>query len=255
MARIAIIGGSGLNALPGLQHGQDIALDTPWGRPSSPVRAGRLAGQASAHEVFFLARHGLGHHIPPHRINYRANMQAIASLRPDYVLAVTAVGGIARFASPGSLIVPEQIIDYSHGREHTYYDGGSVEDADAVRHVDFTHPYCGTLRSAWLEAARASGVSCHDGGVYGVTQGPRLETAAEIERMRRDGCDLVGMTGMPEAGLARELGLCYANCSVVANWAAGLADGEITMAAIEAQLETGMEAVRRVLYHWINESG
>ncbi len=244
MARIAIVGGSGLSELPGMEQAQTLDLETPWGKPSSSISSGIISG----HTVFFLARHGIPHRIPPHCINYRANMQAIASLKPDFVVAVAAVGGIAEFAAPTALVIPDQLIDYSTGRKHTYSDSSDV----LLAHVDFTNPYDEDLRLSLLAAAVEIGIQCHDGGVYGVTQGPRLETAAEIRRMKADGCDLVGMTGMPEAGLARELGLVYANLSVVANWGAGLSDGEITMDAIEANLKKGMEAVRTVLYRWLS---
>lgn len=247
MARIAIIGGSGLSDFPGMTNSLSIDLDTPWGKPSSTIQSGQLCGGVKGHDVFFLARHGNPHRIPPHCINYRANMQAIASLRPDFVVAVAAVGGIAEFAFPAALVIPNQIIDYSYGREHTYSDSPDVP----LAHVDFTNPYDENLRQALLAAAAESEITCHDGGVYGVTQGPRLETAAEIRRLKADGCDLVGMTGMPEAGLARELGLVYANLSVVANWGAGLSDGEITMKEIGRNLEAGMDAVHKLLGHWV----
>jgi len=210
---LAIIGGTGLYALAGLD---DIATHTPqtrYGTPSGPIRVGTLGGV----RVAFLARHGEGHSIPPHKINYRANLAALQGLGASRVLALNTVGGITERYGPRVLACPDQLIDYTWGRISTL-----CEEADAeVLHVDFGEPYTPSLRAAILAAAREASVPVVDGGCYGATQGPRLETRAEIARLRRDGCDLVGMTGMPEAGLARELGLDYASLAIVANWAAG----------------------------------
>ena len=238
MSELAIIGGSGLDRLEGLEITGAAPVSTPYGPTSAPVVRGRLAGA----EVLFLARHGSGHTIPPHRINYRANIRALADLGAREVVAVAAVGGIAPALGPGAIAVPAQVIDYTWGREQTFWGEGAE-----VRHVDFTRPYAEPLRARLLAAAKAVGETVHDGGTYGATQGPRLESAAEIDRMARDGCDLVGMTGMPEAALARELGLAYACCALVVNAAAGRGPAEITMAAIEANLVEGMARVRRIL--------
>jgi len=238
---LAVIGGTGLQRLEGLELLGREAVETPYGAPSAPLARGRLAGR----ELLFLARHGEGHTIPPHRINYRANLWALKEAGAPRILAVAAVGGIDPALAPGELVLPDQLIDYTHGREVTFFDGDGTPDG--VVHVDFTEPYDARLRALLRRAAEEGGVPLRDGGVYGCTQGPRLETAAEIRRMARDGCTLVGMTGMPEAALARELGLPYCCLAVVANAAAGLTQDPITMDQIHAALEDGMARVRRLL--------
>jgi len=210
---LAVIGGTGLYALAELQDLQTQQPVTRYGALSGPVRIGTLAGR----RVAFLARHGEGHTVPPHQINYRANLAALQALGARRVLALNTVGGITGRFGPRVLACPDQLIDYTWGRISTL----SEEPGTEVLHVDFGEPYTRSLRVAVLAAASRAGVGLVDGGCYGATQGPRLETRAEIARMRRDGCDLVGMTGMPEAGLARELGLDYACLAIVANWAAG----------------------------------
>lgn len=239
MAKLAIIGGTGLTQLKELEIARREVLLTPYGEPSAPITHGKLCGKT----VVFLPRHGNAHTIPPHQVNYRANIWALNQLGIERVIAVAAVGGISPAMTPARLAFPDQIIDYTYGREQTYYDGHSRE----VTHIDFTQPYCAELRDSLLQAARLAGLAAVEGGTYGATQGPRLETAAEIDRLERDGCDIVGMTGMPEAALARELGLCYATCAVVANRAAGKGEGEISMQDLEANLKQGMEKVRRLL--------
>jgi 5'-methylthioinosine phosphorylase len=235
MGRIAIIGGSGFSALAGSPVPPGPGIDTPYGETSAPIAKGCLAGR----EILFLPRHGVGHRIPPHRVNYRANLWALKEVGAEFVVALAAVGGISTAFGPGVLAVPDQLIDYTYGREQTFSDGSG----DAVFHIDFTHPYSDQLRQALLIAGRAAGLDPVDGGTYAATQGPRLETAAEVVRLERDGCDLVGMTGMPEAALARELGLRYACCAFVVNWAAGKDGGEILMADIEANLTRCAKAV------------
>jgi len=227
---LAIIGGTGVYRLAALEGAEAVQGDTPYGAPSGPVRVGRLAGR----RVAFLARHGEGHSLPPHRVNYRANLWQLKALGARRVLAINTVGGITDRFGPRVLALPDQLIDYTWGRTSSFWDGEGGE----VLHVDFGDPYTPSLRKAVREAAARSGTALVDGGCYGATQGPRLETRAEIARMRRDGCDLVGMTGMPEAGLARELGLDYACLAVVANWAAGCGDdAEITLAEVLANVE------------------
>jgi 5'-methylthioinosine phosphorylase len=227
---LAVIGGTGLYKLAGLEGVEALVGDTVHGAPSGPVRVGRIAG----HRVAFLARHGEDHSIPPHRVNYRANLRRLQDLGAVRVLAINTVGGITERFAPRTLACPDQIIDYTWGRISTFWD----ESGGDPLHVDFTEPYSTGLRRAVLNAALRVGVGIIDGGCYGATQGPRLESKAEIARLRRDGCDLVGMTGMPEAGLARELGLDYASLAVVANWAAGCGDGgEITLAEVVANVE------------------
>ncbi|MCR6496551.1 S-methyl-5'-thioinosine phosphorylase [Thermomonas sp. S9] len=210
---LAVIGGTGVYALGELADVETHQPVTPYGAPSGPVRVGQYAGR----RVAFLARHGEGHSLPPHRINYRANLAALKALGAQRVLALNTVGGITEGYGPRVLACPDQLIDYTWGRISTFCE----EPGSEVLHVDFGDPYTLALRQAVLRAAARAGVSVVDGGCYGATQGPRLETRAEVARMRRDGCDLVGMTGMPEAGLARELGLDYACLAIVANWAAG----------------------------------
>lgn len=210
---LAVIGGTGLYRLAALDDVETVLRETPYGDPSGPARIGRFG----AHRIAFLARHGEQHSLPPHRVNYRANLWMLKELGISRILAVNAVGGITERYAPRAIGVPDQIIDYTWGRISTLCE----EPGSDVQHVDMTEPYTQSLRAALLDAARVAHVAVIDGGCYGATQGPRLETKAEIVRMRRDGCDLVGMTGMPEAGLARELGLDYACLALVANWAAG----------------------------------
>ncbi len=210
---LAVIGGTGVYALGELTDVESHQPVTPYGAPSGPVRIGTYAGR----RVAFLARHGEGHSLPPHKINYRANLAALKALGVTRVLALNTVGGITERFGPRVLACPEQLIDYTWGRISTLCE----EPGSEVLHVDFGDPYTPPLRRQVVAAAAQAGVALVDGGCYGATQGPRLETRAEIARMRRDGCDLVGMTGMPEAGLARELGLEYACLAIVANWAAG----------------------------------
>ena len=237
---LAIIGGTGLTQLSTLAVAHREVVRTPYGEPSSALVFGELAGRAAV----FLARHGHGHTIPPHRVNYRANLWALKQRGAHAVLAVAAVGSI-RDCLPGDLVVPHQLIDYTAGRAHTLFDGADQK----VVHVDFTHPYTPAFRARCLEAARAGNIAVRDGGVYGAVSGPRLETAAEIDRMERDGATLVGMTGMPEAVLARELDLPYAALCVVVNHAAGRGDSaeRVSMERIAKVLHTTMERVHAVL--------
>jgi 5'-methylthioinosine phosphorylase len=238
---LAIIGGSGLTRLSSLAVAHREVMRTPYGEPSSALVFGQIAGT----NVVFLARHGHGHTIPPHRVNYRANIWALKQRGVDSILAAASVGAISPQYAPGDLVLPAQLIDYTSGREHTYFDGGDRR----VVHVDFTHPYSSELRARCLSAARRAGVAIHDGGVYGAVSGPRLETAAEIDRMERDGATIVGMTGMPEAGLARELGIAYASISVVVNRAAGRGDSAtaVSIERIADVLETAMDKVRLLI--------
>ncbi len=239
MADLAIIGGTGLTSLKNLEIERREVMHTPYGEPSGPLVHGLLCGK----QVVFLPRHGSAHTIPPHEVNYRANLWALQHIGITKVIAVAAVGSIAPSMMPEALVIPDQIIDYTWSRQHTFFQG----ELSQVTHIDFTEPYCSDLRKLLVAAGKAAGIAVIDGGTYGATQGPRLETAAEITRMERDGCDIVGMTGMPEAALARELELCYAACAVCANWAAGRGDGEISMEDIEKNLKVGMDRVRGLL--------
>jgi 5'-methylthioadenosine phosphorylase len=238
---LAIIGGSGLAKLGNLKVTKRKEMRTPYGEPSAPLTLGEIAGR----EGVFLARHGDGHTVAPHEVNYRANLWALKDAGAREVVSVATVGGIAAHAGPGALLVPDQIIDYTWGRASTFFEGPGVP----VKHIDFTEPYSGPLRAKILAAARSCGEAIRDGGVYATTQGPRLETAAEIERLARDGGDIVGMTAMPEAALARELDLAYATIAVVANHAAGRGNSRtaISLEAITAVLDEAMARVRRIL--------
>jgi 5'-methylthioinosine phosphorylase len=234
---LAIIGGTGLSRLGNLEPSRRQLVRTPYGEPSGPLTFGAIDGTP----VVFLARHGYGHTLPPHQVNYRANLWALRDQGADEIVSIASVGGIRAGLEPGDLVVPHQIIDYTGGRRNTFF-----EDGAPVTHIDFTEPYTAALRRRLLDAAAACGEEAADGAVYAATQGPRLETAAEIDRLARDGADLVGMTGMPEAALARELDLAYAALAVVVNHAAGRGNSArgIHLRAIE---ETMADAMRRVL--------
>jgi 5'-methylthioinosine phosphorylase len=239
MKQLAIIGGTGIDELDGLDIVQSHSIQTPFGAPSRPIQEGSLGGT----RLFFLQRHGSPGAIPPHLINYRANLWALHSLGVEDIVAINAVGGITEAMRPGRLVIPDQLIDYTWGREHSFDDGSSGQ----VMHIDFTEPYDLDLRLALLEAAAASHIPHEASGVHAVTQGPRLETAAEITRLARDGCDVVGMTGMPEASLARELGLAYSSVCMVVNAAAGLGDLPISIDMMHEILRREASVVRQLL--------
>jgi len=241
-AKIAIIGGTGMTQLDGLEIIRREAVYTPYGETSGFL----VFGQLNHKEICFLPRHGHSHTIPPHKVNYRANIWALASMGVTDVIAVNAVGGIVENTPPGRIVIPSQIIDYTYDREHTFSDGNNIN----VQHIDFTQPYSEVLRNNFITAAQKANVELVTGGVYGVTQGPRLETAAEVNRLEQDGCTLIGMTGMPEAALARELGLNYISCSFVVNWAAGRGEQDIH-ADIEKYLEEAMLSVKKILKAFI----
>lgn len=240
MAKLAVIGGTGLTEIPELERVATHRISTAYGEPSADIIEANLNGQ----EVYFLPRHGEQHSIAPHRINYRANIAALHQLGVTDIIAIAAVGGIAPMLNPGRLVCPDQIIDYTYGREQTFYSANFSPE----QHIDFTYPYTQALRQQLLTAASEMGLSMEADGVYGTTQGPRLETAAEIRRMAQDGCTIVGMTGMPEAALARELAINYACCALVVNWAAGINGEQIEMAAIEQVLEHGMSELKQLLF-------
>lgn len=243
MSSIAIIGGSGLDRLEGIEDSRTESTTTPYGDPSDSLTIGLLQGES----LIFLARHGAAHTIPPHKVNYRANLWALKQAGAGTIISVCAVGGIRADIKPGMIVIPDQIVDYTWSREHTLYD----QDLESVTHIDFTEPYCEKLRQALIDAASDASIKINSNATYGATQGPRLETAAEIDRMEKDGCDIVGMTGMPEASIARELGLCYAAIAVSANNAAGRGNGPIEMDEILSNLHTGMQHVRLILQHVI----
>lgn len=246
---LGIIGGSGLAQLANLEITRRQVVRTPYGEPSGALTFGTIRER----EVVFLARHGYGHTIPPHEVNYQANIWALHAEKARDVVAVASVGGIRADLAPGVLVVPDQIIDYTHGRNSTFFD----QPDRSVTHIDFTHPYCDALRGRLLKAALAAGEPVVNGGTYAATQGPRLETAAEVNRLERDGADMVGMTGMPEAALARELGMCYAAIAVVVNYAAGrgTSAGGVRLDEINAISQAAMARVRRVLDHLLAGDG
>ncbi len=238
---LAIIGGSGLTTLSNLDVSHREVVRTPYGEPSGAIVFGEICGQPA----MFLPRHGYGHTIPPHMVNYRANIWALHHHRATGIISVASVGGIRADLAPGDVVLPHQIIDYTWGRQATFFDGG----ATPVTHIDFTEPYDGLLRARIAAAATAVGVLIKDDAVYAATQGPRLETAAEIDRLERDGAHVVGMTGMPEAVLAREIGLPYAAINVVANHAAGRGSSAhgIHFESLEHVLQEAMGRVRSVI--------
>ncbi|HXW64900.1 MAG TPA: S-methyl-5'-thioinosine phosphorylase [Burkholderiaceae bacterium] len=238
-----IIGGSGLVKLAALDTPRRQVMRTPYGEPSGALTFGRLAGR----DIVFVARHGYGHTIAPHEINYRANIWALKELGVEGIFALATVGSIRADLVPRSLVVPHQVIDYTHSRTSTFFESG----LNAITHIDFTQPYTERLRQRLLEAAARAGEAVFDGAVYACTQGPRLETAAEVDRLERDGADIIGMTGMPEAALAREAQLDYASLSVVVNHAAGRGDSktrvELTQLS-EVLQQTIVRAVRVLEY-------
>ncbi len=238
---LGIIGGTGLTQLSNLELTHRQVVRTPFGDPSGALTFGKL----NRREVVFLARHGYGHTIPPHEVNYRANIWALHSEGAGPIVSVASVGAIRSDLSPGALAIPHQVLDYTWGRKHTFFEGPD----QPVTHVDFTHPYCEELRARLLKAAAAAGQAIVNSGVYAATQGPRLESAAEIDRLERDGADMVGMTGMPEAVLAKEMGLRYAAIAVVVNHAAGRGDSSeaVHLEQINSVLLASMVKVRMLL--------
>jgi len=246
---LAIIGGSGLPQLSNLVVTRRQVVSTPYGEPSGALTFGEIRGR----EVIFLARHGHGHTIPPHAVNYRANIWALYSQQAEQIVSVASVGGIRPNLVPGTLVIPDQIIDYTHERKFTF----DLPINSGVTHIDFTYPYCEELRQRLWKAAELAGENMILGGTYAATQGPRLETAAEINRLERDGADMVGMTGMPEAALARECGLCYAAIAVVVNHAAGRGSSAkgIRFEEIAAVSRGGMARVLGILETLVTMDG
>lgn len=246
---LAIIGGTGLTQLDNLNITKRLIVRTPYGEPSQPLIFGDICGR----EVIFLARHGNGHTIPPHQVNYRANIAALQAQGVTEIAAVATVGGIHPDLAAGVIAIPHQIIDYTYGRKNTYHDGIS----QPVKHIDFTEPYCAKMRAKWEMAADEAGEHVINHGVYAATQGPRLETAAEIDRLERDGATMVGMTGMPEAALARELGIGYAAICPVANYAAGRGDSAngIKYEEVIENLNQTMARVRNIIAQLVKQNG
>lgn len=246
---LAIIGGRGLAQLANLEITHRQVMRTPYGEPSGAF----LFGTLNQHEVIFLARHGYGHTIPPHLVNYRANLWVLREQGVSEIISVATVGGIRPDLTPGAIVIPDQIIDYTHGRDSTFFEARDQPYSNA----DFTFPYSATLRNSILRSARKVQQQCIDGGVYAATQGPRLDSIAEINRYERDGADMVGMTGMPEAALARELELDYAAIAVVANYAAGRGDSAtgINIEKVNATTAETMGRVRSILECVVNCDG
>jgi 5'-methylthioadenosine phosphorylase len=246
---LAIIGGRGLTELANLNITHRQVMRTPFGEPSGTF----LFGTLNQREVIFLARHGYGYTIPPHMVNYRANLWALREQGVNDVISVATVGGIRADLAPGALVVPDQVIDYTHGRDYTFFNNRNT----SYKNADFTQPYSTALRSDILLSAARAQQSCLDGGVYAATQGPRLDSIAEINRYERDGADMVGMTGMPETTLARELDMNYATIAVVANYAAGRGDSQkgINIEAVNATARSAMGRVHAILERVCAEEG
>jgi 5'-methylthioinosine phosphorylase len=237
---IAIIGGSGLSSLTAMQVYDSEWPGTPYGEPNAPLQHTRLGGEM----VIFFARHGEGGAFAPHRVNYRANLTALKQAGIKKVIAVNVVGGITEEMKTGTICIPDQLIDYTFGRADTFFDGSNNKP---IKHIDFAQPFNADVCQQLLAAAQTLELPVVEGGVYGCTQGPRLETAAEINRMERDGCDVVGMTAMPEAVLAMELGLEYASVCVVVNRASGRSDKPLSLSEIRMQLAETMPKVEKLL--------
>lgn len=236
---LAVIGGTGLTTLENLKITKREVVQTPYGEPSAPLAHGEINGK----EILFLPRHGYGHVIPPHKINYRANIWALKEAGATHIIAVAAVGGIRNDMQAMKIAVPDQVIDYTWSRVNTFFEEGLSH----VTHIDFTYPYCQDLRDIIIASCRDLNIDVATRATYAATQGPRLESAAEIKRLESDGCDIVGMTGMPEAALAKELELCYSCLAVVANLAAGKTEELLTMDMIEENLNKGMENIRKII--------
>jgi 5'-deoxy-5'-methylthioadenosine phosphorylase len=239
MTPLGLIASCDLTPFAGFAPSHTVAQTTPYGEPSALLRHTKLAG----HPVIMLQRHGAAHQIPPHRINYRANLWALHAAGVQQVIGLATVGGIHPALEPGAISLPDQLIDYTYGREHTF----ATTLHDTCGHIDFSSPYDTALRQTLITAAQNSNIACSPHGVYGATQGPRLETAAEIRRLQQDGCDMVGMTGMPEASLARELNLAYASLALVVNWAAGLDNDSINLQQITACRDNGLHRVLQII--------
>lgn len=237
MPKIGIIGGSGLYQISGLTITEFARIATPYGSPSDAYAIGDFSGR----DFVFLPRHGSEHRVPPHKINYRANIWGFKELKVERIISIGAAGGIGRCTKPGMIIIPDQIVDMTSGRESTFYDG------DDVVHVDFTEPYCPELRSSLFRAAENSGIELKRSGTYVCVNGPRLETGAEIKMFLKAGFDIVGMTAMPEAILAREAELCFVGINVVTNYAAGIAEKRLTTTEVMETMRKAATLVGRLL--------
>ncbi|MCP4411156.1 MAG: S-methyl-5'-thioinosine phosphorylase [Gammaproteobacteria bacterium] len=238
--KMAIIGGSGLYHFQNLNIMGKESISTIYGEPSADIIVGQLENQT----VLFLPRHGIKHQIAPHKVNYRANIQALNNLGAEAIISINGVGGISPLLQPGDIVIPDQVIDYTYGRENTFYNDFSK----GIQHVEFTYPFDEALRQNVIQSlSKQPDLRAVTSGVYGCVQGPRFETAAEIKRMATDGCTLVGMTAMPEAVLARELELPYVSICTVANMAAGISDEPIAMEDIMKFMEEGLSNIQELI--------
>ena len=242
--KIAIISGGDFDKITGVSLVGEIFQDTPWGETSSPIKILKIKNI----EIFFLSRHGAPQRIPPHKINYRANIWALNKIDVKKIISINTVGGITKLMSPNEIIVPNQIIDYTFGRQSTYHE----DNLTNVKHIDFTNPYTESLRKELINSAKNVKLNIHTKGTYGVTQGPRLETAAEISKLENDGCNIVGMTGLPEASLAREIDIDYASCCLVVNWAAGKSVEPINTKIMKENLARGIKDIMLLLSDFIS---
>lgn len=234
---VGVIGGSGFYEFSELRDKKILSKETQYGVVEEIV-----FGKLGDVEIFYFPRHGKNHFCPPHKVNYRANISALKELGVECIFSVNATGGIGEDMAPGTIVLPTQVIDYTHGREHTFFDGTTK-----CEHIDFSHPFCKKLQASILKSTKNIYPKILLGGTYGCTQGPRLETGAEISRLKRDGCDLVGMTVMPEAALAREMNIDYVSICINANWAAGIKKELVSIDEIFRTLEKTLSTVKAIL--------
>jgi 5'-methylthioadenosine phosphorylase len=238
---LGIISGSGLYELKGLKVKESLDIDTPYGKPSSFIMKCEYEGRV----IHFLPRHGRSHSIPPHKVNYRANIWALKELGVQRIISVSAVGGINKDYTPGRIVIGDQIMDFTKNRINTFFDSSDVV------HVDFTYPFCDDMRKIMIETVGRIKMDVVKEGIYIAVEGPRLETASEIEHYRSAGADIVGMTGMPEAVLAREAEICYAGIYVVTNYAAGIKEGKLTTDEVVETMKGSMDKIKELLAHLV----
>ncbi|HXX57805.1 MAG TPA: S-methyl-5'-thioadenosine phosphorylase [Thermodesulfovibrionales bacterium] len=237
MRRVGVIAGSGFYEMEGIREKGSKRVTSPFGDPSDRYRIYELSGT----EVIFLSRHGSPHRIPPHEINYRANISGFREMGVERIYGIHAVGGMNRGMKPGDIVIPDQIVDLTHSRAATFYSGSDVV------HIDFTTPYCDDLRALLFASGRRGGIELRESGTYVCVNGPRLETAAEIRAFAGMGGDVVGMTGMPEASLARELAICFAGIAVVTNYAAGISEKRLTTREVVETMKVAMGRIRALV--------
>lgn len=238
-AEIAVIGGSGVYSLDFIDNPQKQEVDTPYGKPPEVI-----TGELEDKKVVFMPRHGEGHGTPPHKINFRANLWALNELGVERVLATTAVGSLKPDFKPGEFVLLDQFLDFTKNRPLTFYEGGE----EGVVHVDMTEPYCPELRGVLQETAEDLGISIHSSGTYACTEGPRYETAAEIQMLKQLNADVVGMTNVPESVLAKELEMCYSTISIITNFAAGISDEKLTHEEVSEVMSKNIERVKELIF-------